>query len=81
MARSLIAMQKFRRNLCGYSVRGVWAALFVGPYKSARAGQISNMLGIKSPYERPVNPQFVVGPDTDMYSVDAELTRLVVASG
>lgn len=33
-----------------------------GLYKKARAGQLPNMTGINSPYERPTNPEITFGP-------------------
>jgi bifunctional enzyme CysN/CysC len=35
-----------------------------GLYKKARAGQITDMTGINSPYEAPVNPEFTINTST-----------------
>uniref|UniRef100_UPI0040473010 sulfate adenylyltransferase subunit CysN n=1 Tax=Orrella sp. TaxID=1921583 RepID=UPI0040473010 len=46
-------------------------------YKKARLGQIPNMTGINSPYEQPVNPDYVVLLNTDIESTVSQLSRRV----
>ena len=46
-----------------------------GLYKKARAGEISNMTGISSPYEPPTNPDLEI--ITDKESVEESLLKLL----
>jgi len=48
-----------------------------GLYKKARAGQIPNMTGINSPYEPPLNPEFVASTDRGVEMLVGELVGLV----
>ena len=52
-----------------------------GLYKKARAGLISNMTGINSPYEAPLTPSYTAqGSDKPMPTTINELVALVTQS-
>lgn len=46
-----------------------------GLYKKARNGEIKQFTGIDSPYEEPVNPEFVI--ETDKMSVDEAVKNII----
>ncbi|MDH3463525.1 MAG: adenylyl-sulfate kinase [Acidimicrobiia bacterium] len=48
-----------------------------GLYRRARAGEIKQMTGIDSPYERPVSPDLQLTTDVDLDSAVEKLARLV----
>jgi len=58
--RELLSQEDFIEILCNASLDVCESRDVKGLYKRARAGEIKNYTGIDSPYEAPINPEFVV---------------------
>ena len=77
MARSLIGEDNFIEIFVDTPLEVCEQRDVKGLYKKARAGQIPNMTGVNSPYERPVNPQYAVSSDAQIQAVVGDLVNLV----
>ena len=58
--RGLLSQEDFIEIFCNASLEVCESRDVKGLYKRARAGEIKNYTGINSPYEVPINPEFVV---------------------
>ena len=58
--RGLLSKEDFIEIFCNASLEVCESRDVKGLYKRARAGEIKNYTGIDSPYEAPINPEFVV---------------------
>jgi len=58
--RRLLSQEDFIEIFCNASLEVCESRDVKGLYKRARAGEIKNYTGIDSPYEAPINPEFVV---------------------
>jgi len=58
--RRLLPQEDFIEIFCNASLEVCESRDVKGLYKRARAGEIKNYTGIDSPYEAPINPEFVV---------------------
>ena len=63
MARELIGAENFLEVFVDTPLEVCEQRDPKGLYKKARSGQIPNMTGISSPYERPLKPSLIVGHD------------------
>ena len=73
MARSLIGEDNFIEIFVDTPLEVCEQRDVKGLYKKARAGQIPNMTGVNSPYERPISPDFTVLPSADIESTVSDL--------
>ena len=60
LVRQLLPQGDFIEIYCNTSLEVCESRDVKGLYKRARAGEIKNYTGIDSPYEEPINPEFVV---------------------
>jgi len=58
--RKLLSQEDFIEIFCNASLEVCESRDVKGLYKRARAGEIKNYTGIDSPYEAPINPEFIV---------------------
>jgi len=77
MARELIGAENFIEVFVDTPLEVCEGRDVKGLYKKARAGQIPNMTGINSPYEPPLNPEFVANTDRGVEMLVGELVGLV----
>ena len=74
-ARQLISNEDFIEIYCKASIETCETRDVKGLYKRARAGEITNYMGIDSPYEVPENPELTI--DTDNQSLEGSVSTIL----
>jgi adenylylsulfate kinase len=75
LVRQILPQEDFIEIYCNASLEICESRDVKGMYKRARAGEIKNYTGIKSPYEVPSNPELVI--NTESESLEESVAKVI----